>query len=449
MNMDRNNRVGLIGTFDVDNYGDCLFPIVVADQLKKRLGQVEVFPISPTNRLASIANYSKVYGFNEIVQLFSCVPSCFIVGGGDLLTTSLSIGVYPDRKAYPPSVTTWLLPMMIASAWDIPIIFNAVGVAQVGKEYMDIARQYFSDVALLAVRDRLSADKLASKGIQSEVQPDCAILTPDILSKIEWENIYREIQNEYRIPSNYIIAQYSLCYHNVISFAHRMAEMSIQTGLPLVLLPICNHLHDLTCLRIVQKILSRKAVKSILIDRVLNTIQTSALLAHCCMYIGTSLHGAIVTLSFGKRALSISTSAEGKHFGVLSEMGYPECHETQIDAIPTRGIEILKINEDAYAQKVSKIRKQSEEYWNRVAQIIASQGPSRKSTSSCLSQDPESGKLTHVSDPRFESLNGIALRQIRKSSTIKNNIIRMIHRNKPLVNMYYAVKYRFKYMDFS
>ena len=78
--------IALFGTFDVDNYGDCLFPLIVKHLLTKRLGEITLYPFSPTNRLPRIANYSRVYGYNELSKVLHAPPDCFVIGGGELLS---------------------------------------------------------------------------------------------------------------------------------------------------------------------------------------------------------------------------------------------------------------------------------------------------------------------------------------------------------------------------
>lgn len=39
-------QIGLFGTFDVENFGDLLFPLVAEAELSKRLGPVKLHPFS-------------------------------------------------------------------------------------------------------------------------------------------------------------------------------------------------------------------------------------------------------------------------------------------------------------------------------------------------------------------------------------------------------------------
>jgi hypothetical protein len=43
-------HVGIVGSFDVENYGDLLFPVMAQAALERRLESVEVVPFSPNGR---------------------------------------------------------------------------------------------------------------------------------------------------------------------------------------------------------------------------------------------------------------------------------------------------------------------------------------------------------------------------------------------------------------
>ena len=38
----RDLRIGMVGTFDVDNYGDLLFPLLAEAELSRRLGSIKL-----------------------------------------------------------------------------------------------------------------------------------------------------------------------------------------------------------------------------------------------------------------------------------------------------------------------------------------------------------------------------------------------------------------------
>ena len=40
-------RIAQIGTFDLENYGDLLFPVILENELKKRIQNVEIVLFSP------------------------------------------------------------------------------------------------------------------------------------------------------------------------------------------------------------------------------------------------------------------------------------------------------------------------------------------------------------------------------------------------------------------
>jgi hypothetical protein len=47
-------QIGICGTFDVENYGDLLFPLIVEAELSRRLGRVRLHRFSYTEKTTPI-----------------------------------------------------------------------------------------------------------------------------------------------------------------------------------------------------------------------------------------------------------------------------------------------------------------------------------------------------------------------------------------------------------
>lgn len=369
-------RIALFGTFDVDNYGDCLFPLIVKHGLEKRLGNIELYPFSPTGRMPRIANYSKVYAFNELGEIFREPPAAFIIGGGALLTTEHALSIYPQIRnvLYPYSLKCWLLPTMIANSWNCPTLLNAVGFGLFDEAFNDLAARYLSKVTLCLVRDPFTADRLSRLNVDSEIVPDSALLLPDLLTAPEWKSCYQQLARQFGIPGEFIVAQISLHLGAFIAqFSNAVADVAVRTGLPVVLVPICHHHSDIASLKIMQRILRRRHVETYFVDEVLTTLHTSSILAMSELYIGTSLHGALASIAFGKRAISFSSSKMTKQRGVLSMLGLENCHCWHTKDIPARAMQLIQQPENLYRDKAEVAAGRVNDYFDRMGNIIQSQ----------------------------------------------------------------------------
>jgi len=422
-------NIALFGTFDVDNFGDCLFPLIVEHHLTKRLGKVRLYPFSPSNRLARIANYSRVYAFNELTQTFREPPSCFIIGGGELLRTEYSPSLYPKfgKLLYPFSLKTWLLPIMVASAWNCPAILNAVGMGSFfDKDFNELATKFLQKLDLCFVRDPFTAERLSKIQVKAEAVPDSAFSVPDLLTSSEWTNHYNQIKREFNLPEKFLIVQGSL-YASHARFTNAVGRAALNVGLPIVLLPICHYASDIISLKLMQKALRKQGVKTYLINRFLDTIQTSSVLSMSELYIGTSLHGAIVSLSFGKPVVSFSRMTKGKHMGVLSVLGLQICHVSRTGEIPERVEQLLRIQKSRITKKIELANVRINDYFDRMSDIIRMMKCS--SIPQNWSQDSATGEVKCGSMDDFQKLTQLCLVKKREINSLKRFVHCLVRKN--------------------
>jgi hypothetical protein len=188
-------RIGLLGTFDVDNYGDHLFPRVAVHEFGRRLPEAVVTPYSPYGRLhptllddGRAAEPLGAWTPQRARQL-AAAHDLLVVGGGELihLNDALLAPVYdttPDE-----------LRRMAPSRWfveglgpelegDCPVVWHGVGVPWApGEEEAGRLRAALAGRPYVTVRDRASAHRLAAAGVDRpvEVVPDSALLIDRIL----------------------------------------------------------------------------------------------------------------------------------------------------------------------------------------------------------------------------------------------------------------------------
>lgn len=188
-------RVAIWGTFDVDNYGDHLFPRVAVHELRRRLPGAVVEPFSPFGRLhptrlddgraaAPLGPWTP-----ERARRLAGAHDLVMVGGGELMH-------FNDRLLAPVYDTTPdELAGMAPSRWfveglgpelelDCPVVWHGVGVPWApGEEASGRVRAALAGRPYVTVRDRYSAERLAGAGIERpiEVVPDSALLMDRVM----------------------------------------------------------------------------------------------------------------------------------------------------------------------------------------------------------------------------------------------------------------------------
>ena len=99
---DRVWQVGLVGTLDVDNYGDQLFPLIAEAELEDRLGQVQLHRFSYHAKTAAAWPY-EVTSVTELPRLAASLDG-LLVGGGFLVRFDKEVA--RGSTMWPPGDTT-------------------------------------------------------------------------------------------------------------------------------------------------------------------------------------------------------------------------------------------------------------------------------------------------------------------------------------------------------
>jgi len=365
-------RVALFGTFDTGNFGDCLFPPIVRQQVSQRLENVEVLAFSPTNRVPPTASYPRVYAFSELGDACEAGLSAFMIGGGALLSTEHVLFSYPEiRLLYPYSLKCWLLPAMIARACGSALILNGVGLGPFDAAYDGLARNYLGGAALAGVRDALTADYLRRLGMSPEIVPDSGILTPQLQGRAEWEASFEKLKRRFALPEKYVAVQASLFLGAELEpFAEVAAETLLHAGLPVVFVPICHHLNDLVACGIMRGIFNRRGVNTVTVGAALTSLETSAILSQAALFVGTSLHGALVTLAFGKPAVSFSSSKMKKNRAVLDVVGAAGCCVHEVSPLREKIAAVLTAGGRRHVTDFEQARGRLALFFDRACDVI-------------------------------------------------------------------------------
>jgi polysaccharide pyruvyl transferase WcaK-like protein len=186
-------RVALWGTFDVDNYGDHLFPRVARHELSRRGVDVDVFSpygrLHPTPLDAGLDVEPLGPWSPERAGELAAAYSLVVVGGGELihLNDPLLAPVYdttPDelcRMAPSRWFVEGLGPELEAGC---PVVWHGVGVPwPPGEEEAGRLRAALAGRPYVTVRDRYSAQRLADAGVDGAVHivPDSALLVERVM----------------------------------------------------------------------------------------------------------------------------------------------------------------------------------------------------------------------------------------------------------------------------
>jgi BirA family biotin operon repressor/biotin-[acetyl-CoA-carboxylase] ligase len=187
-------RIGLWGTFDVDNYGDLLLAHISGGELSARLPGAVVRPYSPFGWFhpvgfegVDLPEPLGVWSPERAARLASELD-CVVIGGGDLIHTEVeslahAYGIDPAEMRRRDPSRFFIDGLGPELERERPVVWSAVGVpADLTGEMRDRVRSAVRFRPYLAVRDDISRLRLQDAGVEGaiEVVPDPAVLLPRI-----------------------------------------------------------------------------------------------------------------------------------------------------------------------------------------------------------------------------------------------------------------------------
>lgn len=165
----------MVGTFDVPNFGDLLFPLIARRELEQRLGPVEIRPYSYHARDAATWPFA-VTKLDRLAEEVGTLD-LLIVGGGDIVRFDalVALDYGPETPDIHHPTGFWLAPVLMAHAAQVPVAWNAPGVpGEIPEWACPLVRAAIAISSYVCVRDEASRERLvrAAAGAAVDVVPD-------------------------------------------------------------------------------------------------------------------------------------------------------------------------------------------------------------------------------------------------------------------------------------
>jgi len=179
-------RIAILGTFDLQNYGDLLFPLLARHELGKRFDELELLPSSYHAKEKPAWPY-RVYSIQELPDRLGALDGV-IVGGGHLVRFDPEVAA---GYAPPPGIDhptgLWLMPALLAAASGLPVVWNGIGTSPHVDEWAaPLLRATLESSALVSVGDSASQATLRAIALSANLQRACGALFPH-----PWEALRR------------------------------------------------------------------------------------------------------------------------------------------------------------------------------------------------------------------------------------------------------------------
>ena len=320
-------KIGLVGTFDVANYGDCLFPFVYMHLLQERVDGLEFNYYSPLPKSAGIMDYGPIQALPDTLSNTAFEEDALILCGGETLWIGHSSGTFN----FPASTLSafarlWLAPTVAASRGETKFCVHSVGMPQTHLEAPSAIGDALASATSVSVRDEVTAKRLGNR-FPVEVDPVFALST--IFEAHEWKAKALTWLPEEFEPQRYLAAHISAPYlaSGLRAWCEQVAIVAKRIEMPILLVPVCHFMDDRNTLTVAREFLVEMGLDethvSVAPEGSQDIIATAAILGMSGGVITSSLHACVTAASFGVPFATYvgDGKGEGKHRQTLLASG--------------------------------------------------------------------------------------------------------------------------------
>ena len=376
MNKKKCWNVAIFGTFDLENYGDLLFPIIAKEELSRRLSVVNVQPYSYYSRSIQDWPYKvcSITDFSDVVNNFDVV----LIGGGHLIRFDKLIapGYGPPNPNYHHPTSYWLTPGLVGMQHDVPLIWNAPGLSETLPTWSNpLLKLTLNLSSYISVRDEYSAKVMneIDDSAQISVVPDTAFTVSRLIDEKNFSKQYIELKEKYCLLRPYIIIQ------------------ATSRGLEFFLRLIDNHRSEFKDYLFVVitigpaigddlKFVNIELPNLIKLPFLSNPLLIAELICHSAGVVGSSYHLAITSLAFGIPVFSTIDISHGK---LSSLIKYERIYSLPLEGDIYAPWFTSKLGKKVLSSTILDAHEQLDLHWDCIVKIILK---SEKSTSSTLNK---------------------------------------------------------------
>jgi lipopolysaccharide transport system ATP-binding protein len=360
---DRDWQIGLFGTFDVENYGDLLFPLIAEAELTKRLGSVNLHPFSYHARTPPDWPYT-VESLTELPRMAPCLDGA-LIGGGFIIRfdKEVALGYAPPTPAIHHPTGYWLTPALIALQHGIPLIWNAPGMHcnDIPTWAQPLMKLVFELSRYIAVRDQPSQTALERfvDKVQIAVVPDTAFGVSLLVDDRRVSDELSRLRGASGLADRYIVVQAIGGLEPFLRFVRNHSDRL--RDYQLVALPIGPVLGDH------EAILGDDLPGLVRLPVWPHPLLLAELIRGAAAVVGHSYHLAISALAFGVPVFSSADLSVGKYTSWSGfETIFPLPNETETDA----HLFITRLGRTAPSEAARTALNHLGHHWDRIAAII-------------------------------------------------------------------------------
>lgn len=352
--LSNNIKIQNWGTFDVSNYGDLIFPLILDFEIKKRISEIDItlyspqggqFEPEPHRWVKRIIRIEEEGFFNEILNYQGIV-----LGGGDIIrfddSAMVSVyGISQQQAEKERSYRVFIEDLGKLSSL-IPVMWNSVGIPfEFDDKQAFLLRKNIENISYISVRDDLSKKKLIDAGLDKEIYvvPDTAFLVARYYPKSNLTDIHRVLIENNEFPGCGKVLCFQVSYDAMRYLKELVIAivqlLGIEPDIEIVFLPIGLCHNDQLVLKELQEEIPKE---TFLVTGNTDIKKIAAVIAYSDYFAGTSLHGNITAYAYGVPHLFMNFSNLEKLKGNAIIMGSEQSVVTQAGMLETSLFKLIK-----------------------------------------------------------------------------------------------------------
>ena len=382
-------RIALWGTFDVDNYGDHVFPRVAVHELRRRLpgAAVDVFApygwLHPT-RLDDGIRVSPLGAWSpERAGWLASAYDAVVVGGGEIIHLNDPLlapvyGVDPAEITHRAPSRFFVEAVGPEPERRCPVAWNAVGVSvEPAGEQAQRLRAALARRRYVAVRDRCSAERLRRAGVERDIAvvPDSALLLDRVLPPGVVRRRLERLRADGAYPPGPALAVQGcdLLMPHLHGIADALRHWVAAQPRPLDVLALetgrCRG-DTAFAAALVERLAPARVWR---LPPSSGVEDLAAAVAGAGVFVGSSLHGAITALVYGRPFVLMNLAAESKLDGFADLTGLEACVAHDVAALPA--VLDHAVAGPAGGALLPGLQRRIDDHFDRIADLAARRRP--------------------------------------------------------------------------
>ena len=396
-----------IGAFDLASYGDQIFPLVAAHELRRRLGEVELLPFTP---LGSTSEGTETWALGPWSAARAAAvarrASLVLCGGGEIVHGDG--GVYAPFYGIDPNdaatlqIDRWFLEVLGPAEADCPVVLHGAGVpANLDPATAARVQAALADRAVVSVRDEASRERLVAAGVERpvDVVPDSALLLPRVLPPARLAARRDELRAEGWFPPEgpVVVVQGN---HTMSGYAAALAG-ALRSTLPdaKVVTVAVSPCHDDGTFA--TNLVRALDVPSWTVPDDAPFEAVAAAIAGADCFLGVSLHGAITARAYGRPHVNFDPFSQAKLAGFLELVGDPGARATDaVEAVAAVQARLGTGGPDGDVSRMADLEARIDAHFDRVAELARRQADARPVEPVTWADSPATLHLTLRRPPR-------------------------------------------------